>query len=774
MGYVPFKEKWIGIPPMHHETSLSEGSEKGVWVRCGTGRRWLSSSFPRRSTCSARSQQDEPYYVPGNDPYYLAGDMNATLLERMQFHMGSPGPPLSDSCLEDEECEDSPSTLWPPPHPSQMPSGNKRVEMPLHLVPFAPYIEKDMRMGPLREQRRTGDIPVATIRNWLNVCSHTHGPCDEDARQCGSGPWSEPIWLIDVRDECIVPAPKDARYIALSYVWGEKSAPVCNTNKTVEVFRRVKGLSTDSGMLPQVIVDTIELLRALGERYLWVDRFCIGQDDSPAKQSQLNAMGNIYARAYFTLVATQNDDAADGLYGHRRVSADRQIGYRPQPVSSEEGMAASILLDQSMDLMKTKWYSRGWTFQEYLLSRRRVVFHNDTVNWECSCASWCEGRDPPTIVYPPNLHLAQTETVRIEANAPATDFAQECLLWPNMFRYARLVSLFNRRNLTYPEDVFDAFAGVLSHLSRSFPGGFISGLPQMCFDAALLWQPWTVMSRRRSVGRPASHAVLPSWSWAGWTGNMNSESWRSAANYLLETDDEENAGQQCSWRTISTVEWTYSIDVNSPRKTIWIAPEFAQSSLDYDESILPKGWSKVQDGQFPSQALYSHTCDPHQPFRYPIPIRDHTKAHIPPTAARFLHCNTSRGFLSMGSAHRNTISDCPAVDLVTLDKRWAGVLRLNCSTSDVGPLVQRFGHGGGEMVELIELSEGVVYDQPIEEKSFDEWNSQYCPRRTGKYEFINAMWIEWDQGIAYRRALGRVEKGIWNEVMKERIDVTLG
>jgi len=92
-----------------------------------------------------------------------------------------------------------------------------------------------------------------------------------------------------------------------------------------------------------------------------------------------------------------------------------------------------------------------------------------------------------------------------------------------LYRYARLVALFNDRDLRYQEDVLDAFAGLLSEASKSFIGGFISGLPQMFFDEALLWQPHLPMSRRVSSSTEKC-AILPSWSWVGWQGNFESES----------------------------------------------------------------------------------------------------------------------------------------------------------------------------------------------------------------------------------------------------------
>jgi hypothetical protein len=43
-----------------------------------------------------------------------------------------------------------------------------------------------------------------------------------------------------------------------------------------------------------------------------------------------------------------------------------------------------------------------------------------------------------------------------------------------------------------------------------------------------------------------------------------------------------------------------------------------------------------------------------------------------------------------------------------------------------------------------------------------------------KYEFINVLWIEWEEGIAYRKAYGRVMKSAWEAQELEWIDLTLG
>ncbi|KAF1948683.1 HET-domain-containing protein, partial [Byssothecium circinans] len=424
----------------------------------------------------------------------------------------------------------------------------RRVGVPAHLQPFIPYVEKEKdesRGKPVWEKRAIN--PVKTVKEWLEACDVLH------ADRCGSNigsddnPWSGPLLLIDVENLCLVPAPPGARYVALSYTWGVGGTDACTTKENLARLREQNSLSEESfNMLPRTIRDAMALTHGIGERYLWVDRFCIVQDETLAKQSQLQAMGNIYANSLFTLVAANGDDASSPLY---EAGPATRISIHPPDQNTGHGMSSEqILLNQSMYLRRCNWYSRAWTFQEYLFSKRRVVFQSDTMNFECLQAAWHEGQDLSRFARSSQL----TGSLKQQS---ASGFKHTP--WPDVARYARLVSLFSQRDLTFPEDVLDAFAGILSELSRTFPKGFISGLPVMSFDAVLLWQPWTYMQRRRALKCSASDAFLPSWSWVGWNGDMDSMSWRSASSYLFE-HDEQYGGQQCSWRTVSTVSWEYS------------------------------------------------------------------------------------------------------------------------------------------------------------------------------------------------------------------------
>jgi hypothetical protein len=491
------------------------------------------------------------------------------------------------------------------------------------------------------------------------------------------------------------------------------------------------------------------------------DRYCIVQDDSEAKYRQLATMGKVYAGSFFTLVAAQNNDASLGLFGTRRQMmmdpSDTLAKHIAIHTAQSSVTGDQIMLDQALDLMRTKWFSRGWTFQENLFSTRKLVFHDDTVNWECCSAAWHEAQ---------NLAVTLAQTPSCPPRLSVNSFGHP--RWPDMLRYSRLVSLFNERDLTFPEDIFDAFGGCLQHLSSAFSGGFISGLPVLCFDAALLWQPWTPMTRRKAR-KPGCDAYLPSWSWGGWDGVLQSECWRSAANYQFTKDQDTEDSQQCSWRIVRTVQWYYSDTVSSDRLPIHVPRQTAQPDLTTPSTKdLPSGWSCSPSSADRSVPLFYHSCDPSQPFMYPIPIVDLQTPSQPVVNARYLHCTTRRGYLKLGKALPRWSSNCPAVTLKTTFGRWAGVLRFPCKDDELATLMKQ-----GRM-ELIEISAGSVLNQKIEERSFDEWNVSSCPRYKGLYEFVNVLWIEWRGDVAYRKALGRVKKSAWRRLNKDKINVTLG
>jgi Heterokaryon incompatibility protein (HET) len=55
--------------------------------------------------------------------------------------------------------------------------------------------------------------------------------------------------------------------------------------------------------MPTTVKDAMFLTGWLGMKYFWCDRLCIIQDDGDIRMDQVKQMGEIYARAYCTIIA---------------------------------------------------------------------------------------------------------------------------------------------------------------------------------------------------------------------------------------------------------------------------------------------------------------------------------------------------------------------------------------------------------------------------------------------------------------------------------------
>ena len=229
-------------------------------------------------------------------------------------------------------------------------------------------------------------VDVSLIRRWLWFCETNH------KETCGSPPWSSPsatlpehFRVIDVQEYSVVKAPGNCRYCALSYVWGQNKT-FQTTKDNIKKVAEPGGLLGVSVPLSQCVLDAINLVKAMGERYLWVDALCILQGDADEFKSQIGQMDTIYTKAVVTFVSAGGSNSKVGLPGvwpHLRVL--------PQVTEEvEKGIRLALPLEPGRGLPESVWNSRAWTFQEKLLSCRTLIFIDDQVMWKCRCSTWFE------------------------------------------------------------------------------------------------------------------------------------------------------------------------------------------------------------------------------------------------------------------------------------------------------------------------------------------------------------------------------------------------
>ncbi|KAF2002058.1 HET-domain-containing protein [Amniculicola lignicola CBS 123094] len=264
--------------------------------------------------------------------------------------------------------------------------------------------------------------------------------------------------------------------------------------------------------LPATVRDSIALVASLGQQYLWVDRFCIIQDDVKQKSLQIKHMAAIYANAYITIIAASGNDDEYGLRGAPGSSQPRGFPHKPLSFSSSCGLVNPLPAIDT--IYENTYYTRGWTFQEERLSRRRLCFREQTASWTCGRQTWEELER--------FLHGSERNDI----------FSSGCVATALSF-YENRIRAYSFRHLTFNEDALQAFSAITTVASRSLVGGLLFGIPEALFDGCLLWRP-------RELDRPVTRRTnryggilreVPSWSWAGWTGRICTYNWKSCHRF---------------------------------------------------------------------------------------------------------------------------------------------------------------------------------------------------------------------------------------------------
>lgn len=250
--------------------------------------------------------------------------------------------------------------------------------------------------------------------------------------------------------------------------------------------------------ISRTVRDGINLCRKLGERYLWVDTLCIIQDSSRDKMWQISRMGRIYSSAVLTIVAASGTDADAGLL----VPVTDSVNNTPTGGEGEEGQYSgckSIYVEVKEEFQQEmrgcKWDTRGWTFQEKVLSTRLLVFTGSKTFFQCRSTVWSSMSLPDQNIPP------QIETTEIEIFSPDSELE----------RYTRLVEEYSKRDLSFQSDALKAFSGIQG-LFTTFSqksNTFTYGLPVAAFDFAFCWAVCEHRPDRRRHD-------FPSWSWVGW------------------------------------------------------------------------------------------------------------------------------------------------------------------------------------------------------------------------------------------------------------------
>jgi hypothetical protein len=393
-----------------------------------------------------------------------------------------------------------------------------------HLV-FEPGSETTQILRPIMPQ-----IDLVLVRSWLQICLDWH-----TNRCCASGMDTSNLRVIDCSTRSIVNHSRGAAYITLSYVWGSLDV---DDREILSEQPSTDRLSLPL-RVPQTIEDAIEVTMALGYQYLWVDKYCIDPNVATFHM-QLAQMNLVYHNSALTIIASAGPNSHYGLPGISRL--------RQGSPQVKMGMRTffSIPFSITGDLDNSPWSARAWTYQEGILSTRRLVFTERQVYYECQGYYCFEGISaspdileklhlPTKQAFQHSLYNRDVEPIRTRTSRLGAFPADRT--GSHGPEIKSRIEEYSKRSLTYEGDIINAMLGLFELYRKQFGVLQVWGIPyprydlsrptdssifsirRLAFLHALKWTLKSYSSRRQS---------FPSWSWTGWHGAVR---WQPDINH---------------------------------------------------------------------------------------------------------------------------------------------------------------------------------------------------------------------------------------------------
>lgn len=341
---------------------------------------------------------------------------------------------------------------------------------------------------------------------WLASCRQNHTDCrPNEVAFC-------PTRLLFLGDEntemikLIENSPKETPYAALSHRWTEETLKVRLVHNN-HSERLSSGFPLEK--FPPMMQDVIYLLRRLGIMHVWIDCMCIIQDDREDWRREAATMAAIYSDAELTVAATMAGEdlfsRRDGKY-HTQVDVDDTdetviFLRRSLPHFTWQDMEYDWFEGDEFVDADREWplLSRGWTYQEQLLSKRTLHFTRHEIIWECNNAMECECG---WYVHSGILEMPGTTQKKQSAESKS---------------WNQIVKEYSKRELTFGTDKLPALAGIAKAFSQGNNdlGQYACGMWEQQLESSFFW-----FLAEDPKPKPDNNS-LPSWSWASVSGNIS-------------------------------------------------------------------------------------------------------------------------------------------------------------------------------------------------------------------------------------------------------------
>lgn len=425
----------------------------------------------------------------------------------------------------------------------------------------------------------------------------------------------QPLRLIDVNPEgshdCRLVLTGDklvsphSPYLALSYRWGNpEDAQTQFKTKSKTIDDRMRGFLLES--TSQCIRDAIEVARALGIQYLWVDALCILQDDESDWELQSAQMARIYRNATAVICAAASSSCHQGFLERNKTSASIKFQSHIDPAvsgyfnvtfcSKSQWPHCGNFSTANMETSGCDWSTRGWTYQELYLARRAIIFGRNKIHYRSSDIVWSENEKSTmdgTIISLHKSSMQETDDEFISG-------------WINA------ISLFSDRHFSNILDRLPAISGLAETVSGGCPDQYLAGIRKSHLHHDLVWalDSWsgilsTANGRAWAISslQSPNPYIAPSWSWAsrktGICGSMALKSFMLGRSEVQDFDKE-----------YSKVETHVSVIGKNPYGHV------SHGSLTFSAIVVPL-WARLEmDNPFWTQFLGESFPVPRRNLRY--------------------------------------------------------------------------------------------------------------------------------------------------------------
>lgn len=281
------------------------------------------------------------------------------------------------------------------------------------------------------------------------------------------------------------------RYATVSHRWGSEQFMTL-TAMNMASFR----IEAPMQLISQTLVDSMEVARRLGIRYIWIDSLCIIQSGDGLRDWLVESvkMDQVYTNGFCNIMADWGT-AQNGMFFDRDPDLLR-AGTAKFAIASLN----SVVTTREVTCLDRNWWRkevddsplnrRAWMLQERVLSQGNLHFGQQQVLWECAeCirsemspyhALWSQIELPHYVGlegFAPELRLKPIQTSEGRPTRDADDYQ----FWVNV------VKDYSKRDITNISDKLVALSGVAKHMKGKFDDIYLCGLWKRNIAHEVLW-----------------------------------------------------------------------------------------------------------------------------------------------------------------------------------------------------------------------------------------------------------------------------------------------